>query len=185
VKYGDVVHIGSVPFRIDPEVAGEPTAPPSAGMRVSNRAYMRKDTERLPSGDVSSRDAEILSPEQLSANPRLRAGRGRAASATRSSAGRACSGASATNRAGSGCGVVPRLARSHVLGRTRRGASPRLGLRLDIPRTGWKGHSRAMSSTFPRFRANANLIGIKIARAMSQETEMEGFGTALSDYAST
>ncbi len=46
---GDVIHIGSVPFRIDPEVGGDNITPvaPMAGRRTANRDYMRRDTERL------------------------------------------------------------------------------------------------------------------------------------------
>ena len=72
VNLGDLVYIGSVPFRIDPEVAGagevEADAAPSAGMRVVQRAYMRRDTERLPPDLAGSgRIPELISPEKLSA----------------------------------------------------------------------------------------------------------------------
>lgn len=68
VNFGDLVYIGSVPFRIDPEVEGEVDAAPSAGLRTSNRAYIRRDTERLPpnmSGTAPT--TEPISPEKLSA----------------------------------------------------------------------------------------------------------------------
>lgn len=45
INLGDLVHIGKVPFRIDPELPGEPSAPP--GVRRVDRAYLRKETERL------------------------------------------------------------------------------------------------------------------------------------------
>lgn len=67
INVGDVVHVGSVPFRVDPEVAGEPTAAPSAGLRSNNRAYMRRDTERLPAPGESGRLVETIAPEKLSA----------------------------------------------------------------------------------------------------------------------
>ncbi|HEY0257520.1 MAG TPA: FHA domain-containing protein [Candidatus Methylacidiphilales bacterium] len=67
INYGDVVYIGSVPFRIDPEVAGDVDAAPSAGMRSSNRAYIRRDTERLPKSGELPRVVEKISPDKLSA----------------------------------------------------------------------------------------------------------------------
>jgi len=66
VQLGDVVYFGSVPFRVDPEVAGEAEVAPSAGMRTANRAYMRRETERLPAG-VAHRPVETLSTEELTA----------------------------------------------------------------------------------------------------------------------
>ncbi len=65
IKIGDVLNVGTVPFRVDPEIAGEPAAPPSAGMRAINRAYMRKDTERLPAGEFV-REVETIAPDKLS-----------------------------------------------------------------------------------------------------------------------
>ncbi len=47
LQFGDMVHIGKVPFRIDPEVAGEPSASPSAGLQQVDRGYIRKETERI------------------------------------------------------------------------------------------------------------------------------------------
>lgn len=66
MNIGDVVYVGSVPFRIDPEVAGETNdAPPSAGMRTAKQSYMRRDTERLPGIGEAPRVVEKLSPEKL------------------------------------------------------------------------------------------------------------------------
>lgn len=67
LSLGDVVYIGSVPFRLDPEVAGEPAAAPSAGMRSVNRAYMRRDTEKIPAMGEPGRVMETISVEKLSA----------------------------------------------------------------------------------------------------------------------
>ena len=47
IKLGDMVHIGTVPFRVDPEVPGEASASPSAGLTRVDRGYIRKDTEKL------------------------------------------------------------------------------------------------------------------------------------------
>jgi predicted component of type VI protein secretion system len=66
IGFGDTIYIGSVPFRIDPEVAGEQTAAPSAGLRTLNRAYMRRHTEKLPPGEIQ-RTVEAVTPELLSA----------------------------------------------------------------------------------------------------------------------
>jgi predicted component of type VI protein secretion system len=63
VNFGDVIHIGSVPFRIDPEVAGDVDAIPSAGLRTNNRAYMRRDTEKIPTVGESQRVAEVIPQE--------------------------------------------------------------------------------------------------------------------------
>ena len=65
VEFGDVIHVGSVAFRIDPEVAGEAVAAPSAGLRTSDRDYMRRDTERLIAPGEAPRVVETLSAEQL------------------------------------------------------------------------------------------------------------------------
>lgn len=67
INFGDVVFFGSVPFRVDHELEGEADVAPSAGMRTSNRAYMRRDTERLPPPGALARPVETLSPEALSA----------------------------------------------------------------------------------------------------------------------
>jgi len=67
INYGDLVHIGSVAFRVDPEIEGEVDVAPSAGMRTPNRAYMRRDTERLPNPGESQRVVEKISAEKLSA----------------------------------------------------------------------------------------------------------------------
>jgi len=67
IDFGDIVHIGSVPFRVDPEVAGEAEATPSVNMRPVNRAYMSRDTERLPDLGEAPRRVETLSPDRLSA----------------------------------------------------------------------------------------------------------------------
>ncbi len=67
VQLGDVIHVGSVAFRVDPEVAGEPEEAPSAGMRANNRSYMRRDTERLVTPGSAPRVIEPISPEKLSA----------------------------------------------------------------------------------------------------------------------
>jgi predicted component of type VI protein secretion system len=70
VNLGDLIYIGSVPFRIDPEVEGEVDAAPSAGLRTSNRAYARRDTERLPpnmTDSIQREKAEQTSAEKLSA----------------------------------------------------------------------------------------------------------------------
>jgi len=48
INYGDVVHIGSVAFRIDPEVTGEVEPEPKAPLMPRNFASMRRPTERLP-----------------------------------------------------------------------------------------------------------------------------------------
>ena len=50
ITFGDIVHIGSVPFRVDPEVGGEKiTASGSvAGLRPVNQAYVTRDTDRIP-----------------------------------------------------------------------------------------------------------------------------------------
>ncbi|MCE0482939.1 MAG: FHA domain-containing protein [Methylacidiphilales bacterium] len=70
VTFGDVVHIGSVPFRVDPEVAGEAgDVAPSAGLRSARKSSMRRDTERLPLAGEIARVVETLSPERLIAPP--------------------------------------------------------------------------------------------------------------------
>jgi hypothetical protein len=48
VQFGDVIYFGQVPFRVDPEVAGEASAAPSGGLRRVDRAYVRRATERVP-----------------------------------------------------------------------------------------------------------------------------------------
>jgi len=67
INFGDVVHIGSVPFRVDPEVAGETEAAPLAEVRTARRDTMRRDTERIPNIGEAPRVVETLSPEKLSA----------------------------------------------------------------------------------------------------------------------
>ena len=57
LKLGDKVHIGTVPFRVDPEVPGEPSASPSAGLARVDRGYIRKDTEKL---DLTPRSAPLV-----------------------------------------------------------------------------------------------------------------------------
>ena len=65
IDYGEVVYIGSVPFRVDPEVAGEPEVVPSSpGMRSVNRSYMSRDTERLPGIGEAPRVVETI-PQRL------------------------------------------------------------------------------------------------------------------------
>jgi predicted component of type VI protein secretion system len=66
INYGDVVYIGSIPFRIDPEVEGEVDEAPSAGLRTSNRAYIRRDTERLPPNVIGSAPPPVV--EQVSSD---------------------------------------------------------------------------------------------------------------------
>jgi predicted component of type VI protein secretion system len=65
INIGDVIHIGSVPFRVDPEIGGDlnitPVAP-MAGRRSINRDYMRRDTERI-SVEIIDRAVEALSTD--------------------------------------------------------------------------------------------------------------------------
>jgi len=49
INFGDHVHIGKVPFRIDPEVPGESSGPTGLPQRADH-ALLRKETERI---DVS------------------------------------------------------------------------------------------------------------------------------------
>jgi predicted component of type VI protein secretion system len=68
INHGDMIFIGSVPFRVDPEVEGEVDTAPSTGLRRSNRPYMRRDTEHLPPNMTgASRVVEEISPDKLSA----------------------------------------------------------------------------------------------------------------------
>ena len=66
--FGDVVHIGSVPFRIDHEVAGEEEPIPNpAGVRPADRSYMKRNTERLPMPGEAPRVIEKIAPDKLAA----------------------------------------------------------------------------------------------------------------------
>jgi pSer/pThr/pTyr-binding forkhead associated (FHA) protein len=47
VSFGDLVHIGAISFRVDPETGGEPAVSPEAGLRSSDKSYVRKPTERI------------------------------------------------------------------------------------------------------------------------------------------
>ena len=67
LEVGDLVQFGPVVFRVDPEVPGEVSAEPSAGSRQSNRAYMRKDTERLPVAGDPPRVVAPIATENLAA----------------------------------------------------------------------------------------------------------------------
>ena len=49
IKPGDLVHIGSVPFRIDPETGGEPVVPDQAAKPMDG-ADVKKQTNRIPIG---------------------------------------------------------------------------------------------------------------------------------------
>ena len=49
IKPGDLVHIGSVPFRIDPEIGGEPVVPDPAAKPMDG-ADVKKQTNRIPIG---------------------------------------------------------------------------------------------------------------------------------------
>ena len=48
VGFGDLISIGDVPFRIDPEVPGEISITPSPGLQRVARNTIRRETERLP-----------------------------------------------------------------------------------------------------------------------------------------
>jgi predicted component of type VI protein secretion system len=50
MKVGDLVHIGSVPFRIDPETGGEPAPALVAGLKPMDGASLQKATNRIPIG---------------------------------------------------------------------------------------------------------------------------------------
>jgi len=52
LNFGDMVNIGSVPFRIDPEVTAEGSSGPLPGMRSTGHTSITRPTERLPSPPV-------------------------------------------------------------------------------------------------------------------------------------
>ncbi len=54
IQYDDILYFGVVPFRIDAEVAGEPSASPSGGLRQVNRAYIHRDTARISLKELSA-----------------------------------------------------------------------------------------------------------------------------------
>jgi predicted component of type VI protein secretion system len=67
ISYGNIVHIGSVPFRVDPEVAGEVETKPPPSARNVNPASMRRDTERLPASDEAPWVPKDIPDDQLAA----------------------------------------------------------------------------------------------------------------------
>jgi predicted component of type VI protein secretion system len=61
IKLGDLVHIGSIPFRIDPEVEGEASASLQPGLRRIDHDVIHKDTERVqlaPAAIATSEEPE-------------------------------------------------------------------------------------------------------------------------------
>lgn len=64
---GDLVQVGTVVFRVDPELAGEVASAPSAGARPVDRAYVRRNTELLPLPGEPGRVAEAIAPDKLAA----------------------------------------------------------------------------------------------------------------------
>lgn len=69
ITLGEVIYVGSVPFRVDPEIGGEPDATPSPGMRPANRAYVRKHTERLPLQELSQIEEQSSSGKLAAVEP--------------------------------------------------------------------------------------------------------------------
>lgn len=67
LKFGDQIHIGSVPFRVDPEVPGEVMDEPSAGLRLVSRPYMSRETERLTVTGGTLRRSEPVAADKLAA----------------------------------------------------------------------------------------------------------------------
>lgn len=68
LKVGDIVYIGAVPFRVDPEVlsdAGEPVSRQNQLVAV-DKTYVHQDTERLPVGrrGIAAVAVPTQAPEQ-------------------------------------------------------------------------------------------------------------------------
>lgn len=66
IVLGDLIHIGSVPFRLDPEVAGEASTPHSAGLQRVDRAQLRKETAKISVKEAPSEK------EKFSSGPLIR-----------------------------------------------------------------------------------------------------------------
>ncbi|MCE0499298.1 MAG: FHA domain-containing protein [Methylacidiphilales bacterium] len=67
IDFGNIVHIGSVPFRVDPEVTGEVEIHPPPSSRNVSAASMRRATERIPSIGEAPWVPEAVPPDRLSA----------------------------------------------------------------------------------------------------------------------
>lgn len=64
LKFGDQVHVGAIPFRVDPEVPGEVMDAP-AGLRLVSRPYMSRETERLTVTGETLRRVEAMAADKL------------------------------------------------------------------------------------------------------------------------
>src|SRR5258706_5817526 len=67
VDFGDVVNLGSVPFRIDPEVTDEAQADTMDEVPAPRTRQFRHATERIPLPGEKQRVIETIAPERLSA----------------------------------------------------------------------------------------------------------------------
>ncbi len=73
VEYGSTVHVGSVPFRIDPEVSGEPEPKQAPSTRLASDPTIRRATERIPLPGESAWAPKPVAPDKLAA-PEVNAG---------------------------------------------------------------------------------------------------------------
>jgi len=67
VELGEIIYVGTVAFRLDPEVDGEDSAAPMQGLRSQNKARLSRDTERLPLPGEAPREVPVIAPENLAA----------------------------------------------------------------------------------------------------------------------
>lgn len=67
IDLGDVLHIGSVPFRVDPEVGGPVETQPPPSSRHVNPARMSRATERIPPTGEMPWVPQAIPPDQLAA----------------------------------------------------------------------------------------------------------------------
>ncbi len=71
IALGDIVYIGSVPFRVDPEVGGETAqrASPSGNLRPVSRAYVTRETDRIPFAATVEGTVRVSEPEESFPRP--------------------------------------------------------------------------------------------------------------------
>lgn len=67
VEFGDVVHVGMVPFRVDPEVSAGAVAEPSAGLRAARPNVISRDTEKIPLSETVLQRMETPAAAQFPA----------------------------------------------------------------------------------------------------------------------
>jgi hypothetical protein len=67
IKVGTIIHIGSVPFRVDPEVAGEVETKPAPSTRGVSMASMSRATERIPAAGEAPRVVIPVAADKLAA----------------------------------------------------------------------------------------------------------------------